>query len=59
MPTTEVTAPLGHTTSETINFRNPFDEVLQLSVEMQQVSLLCDCYVIAMWLLCGCYVIAM
>jgi len=36
MPTTEVIAPLGHTASGTISFRNPFEESLTLGVEMEQ-----------------------
>jgi len=38
MPVTEVTAPLGHTTSGTVSFRNPFEEPLMLSVDMEQVE---------------------
>jgi len=38
MPITEVTAPLGHTTSGTISFRNPFEDPLTLHMEMEQAE---------------------
>jgi len=38
MPSTEVTAPLGQTTSGTISFRNPFEEPLTLFVDMEQIE---------------------
>ncbi|KAL3907413.1 MAG: hypothetical protein SGPRY_010178 [Prymnesium sp.] len=36
MPPTEVTAPLGHTASSAIAFRNPFAEPLMLSIKLEQ-----------------------
>ena len=37
MPITQPSAPLGHTTSGTIGFRNPFDQPLTLDLHLEQV----------------------
>jgi len=37
MPPTTPSAPLGHTTSGTIGFRNPFDQPLTLDLALEQV----------------------
>lgn len=36
MPTVSLSAPLGHTTSGTIGFRNPFDQPLTLDLTLEQ-----------------------
>ena len=38
MPPTLPSAPLGHTTSGTIGFRNPFDQPLTLDLALEQPS---------------------
>ena len=38
MPVTSPSAPLGHTTSGTIGFRNPFDQPLSLDLVLEQPS---------------------